>query len=320
MSWPSNAEVLQGIAKTSFYGALNALEGGLSYPTLCQVIDQNDLTQTYTSFGGVPEPRLMGYTQAGGGSRQVKSLGDFKLTGSVAEFETTVAVPRSVIETNAGEIPRITAQIAEKAQLFMERRFVATTLAGSTAGYDGVSLYNDAHPESGTNQDNNFTAAAAGTVPTTTFPTPTEIEQFLSRDIGLLKKFTDDAGTPVNAAVNRYICLVPATYEWTYRATLEPLKQEVAGYDVQGSMGRFRGMVTVMASPFVATEDRHYVFAAGTSTKAVALLKNRDWDFFTNIGTASDAWNINQTALFTAYARFEFIPWDWKRTFINVWT
>jgi hypothetical protein len=315
MAWPSNAEVLQGIAKTSFYGALNALEGGLSYPALCQVIDQADLTVTYTSFGGVPEPRLMGYTQAGGGSRQVKSLGDQKLTCTVAEFETTVAVPRSVIETNPAEIPRITSQIAEKAQLFMERRFTATMLTGSTAGYDGVSLYNDAHPESGTNQDNNLSSAAA----TGTKPTPAELEADLDTEIGALKGFTDDAGTPVNAAVRAYDILCPSTFAATYNVTLMPPAGPAVNFDASSVTGRYRGMFRVFDSPFIAA-SRHYLFARDTSTKAVALLKNRDWDFFTNIGTASDAWQINQTALFTAYARFEFYPWDWKRTVLQVWT
>lgn len=314
--WPVNAEVLAGIAKTSFYGSLNSLEGGLSYPELCQVIDQNDLTVTYTSFGGVPEPRQMGYTQASTGNRMAKGINDYKLACTVAEFETTVNVPRSVIETNPSEIPRITSQIAEKAQLFMERRFVATMLAGSTAGYDGVSLYNDAHPESGTSQDNNLTSAAA----TGTKPTTAELEADLDTEIGALKGFTDDAGTPVNAAVREFDILVPLTFEALYRSALEPLKGPIANYDSSSASGRYRGMFRVFGSPFVATADRHYLFARGASTKSVALLKNRDWDFFTNIGTASDAWNVGQTAVFTAYARFEFYPWDWKRTVLQVWT
>lgn len=320
MAWPINAEILQGIVKTSFYGALQTAEADLVYPKLCQTIAQEDLTVTYTSFGNVPEPRQMSGSVASSGTRQAKALKDYKLTGTVVEFETTASLPRSVVETNPSEIGRITEQMAQKCALFLDRRFIATALPASTAGYDGVSLYNDAHLESGTAQDNNRTAVAAGTVPTTTFPTAAELESALGVEIGALKGFTDDQGTPVNANISRYSIICPITYEYLYRTVLEPQKGQISGTDVSGGTGRFRGLFTVYASPFVATEDRHYLFGMRPGAFAVALLKNKDWEIKTNIGTDSDVWNMNQTALFMAYGRFEFYPWDWKTTLIEVWT
>ena len=318
MAWPANPEVLQGIAKTSFYGSLAAEEANRLYTKseLCMPIEQGDLTVTYTSFGNVPEPRLMSPTVAGGGSRQAKDMKDYKLVGTVAEFELTVTRPRAVVETNPGEIPRVTQQMAEKAALFMDRRFVATALPSSTVGYDGVSLYNDAHPESGTNQDNNLTSAAA----TGTKPTAAELEADLDLELLSLKGFTDDQGTPVNDGVSRYTVIVPLQFEYLYKSVLTPTKAQSPGLDISGGTGRYRGMVDVYASAFVATQDRHYLVAQKGGTAPVALLKNKDWEFKTNIGTDSDLWNYSQTALFYAYARWEFIPWDWKTTLIQVWT
>ncbi len=72
----------------------------------------------------------------------------------------------------------------------------------------------------------------------------------------------------------------------------------------------------VAAGPgFAGEQDRYEVLQ-----KAVALLKNKDWEIVDNINTDSDAWQINQTALIHSYARFEFIPWDWKGTIRQVWT
>lgn len=317
MAWPTNAEVLQGISKTSFFGALASQESMRIYPKLAMPIDQSDLTVTYTSFGNVPEPRQLSGTVASTGARQEKHLEDYTLQATVVEFETTVVVPRSVIETNPSEIPRITAQMAEKSSLFMDRRFVATALPSSVAGYDGVSLYNDAHPESGTNQDNNTTSVVASD---DTIPTAAELETRIDLDILALHTVTDDQGTPVNEGVDHYTILVPIAYKFLYKNVLEPAKNTLPGLDVSGGTGRFRGMFTVLGSSFVAAADRHYVFADKVGTKAVALMKNKQWDFKTNIGTASDLWNFSQKALFTAYARFEFFPWDWKITHRHVWT
>lgn len=316
-AWPINSEVLTGITKASFAKAMSTAEAGLTYPALTMPITQDQLTQTYTSFGNVPEPRQMGGSVASSGTSIGKSLKDYKLTATVVEFETTVIMPRAVIETNPEEIARITQQMAEKCAIAKERRFVATALPAATAGYDGVSLYNDAHPESGTSQDNNLTSAAA----TGTVPTAAELEADLITEITSLKGFTDDQLTPVNAAVSSFSILVPIGFEYLYRGVLEPLKGQIQGTDVSGGTGRFRGMFKVYASPFVATTDRHYLFANRPGSAAVAELKNKDWDIATNVGDdSSDRWRLGKEAVFTAYGRFEFYPWQWWTTIRQVWT
>lgn len=317
-NWPLNAEVLQGIAHTGFYGALASEESMRIYPRICQIIDQSDLSTTYTSFGNTPEPRQLSGSVASTGERQAYGMKDYKITGTVVEWEQTVEVPRSVIETNPGEIGRITSQMAQKASLFMDRRLVGTVLPAATAGYDGSALYSDSgHTETGTAQDNNL----AGTSATGTKPTAAEIESDMDTVLGTLKGFTDDRLTPVNEGVSRFIVLVPLSFEFLFKNTLEkPPVGSVPSVDASGATGRFRGMFDVIASAFVATADRHYIFTDRQDTKAVALLKNKPFEFVTNIGTDSDAWRHKQTAIFSSYARFEFIPWDWKTTCRVIYT
>ena len=313
---PLNAEVLQGIARTSFYGQVKSMEGRLIHPKLTTPITQEDLTVTYTSFGEVPEPRQLSGSVASTGERQAHGLGDFKMVGTVVEWEQTVEVPRSTIETNSSQIAIITARMARKAMIHMDRRFVTDVLPGSTAGYDGLSLYNDAHLESGTAQDNNVTSAAA----TGTAPIAAELEAQLDIEIAALEGFTDDKGTPANMGVEGYTILVPTAFRALYTGIVEPLKQQSPGLDVSGGTGRHRGLFSILSSPFVATADRHYTFADNPDTKAVALLKNKELEIVTNIGTDSDKWNHGQMAIFSSYARWEFIPWDWKVTMRQVWS
>jgi hypothetical protein len=313
-----NADTLRGIAHNAFYGELVAQEEKRIYPKICEVITQSDLTTVYTSFGATPEPRQLSGSQAASGERQAYGLKDYTITGTVVEWEQTVKIPRATIETNPDEIPRKMREMAAKASMFMDRRLVGTVLPAATAGYDGVGIYSAAHPESGTNQDNDLTAAAA----TGTAPTGAELEAALDVEIGTLKKFTDDRLTPVNEGVSKYFIVVPAAFEFLYKTVLMPanVSQTPPGLDVSGGTGRFRGMFTVLASAFVATDDRHYLITEDNGQRPVALLKNKDFEFTTNIGTDSDIWRLGQMAVFSSYARWEFIPWKWSSTLIEVWT
>ncbi len=317
MSLPVNAEVLQSIAKTSFYGALESQEQLRLYPQLSMPVTQDQLTTTYTSFGNVPEPRQLSGSVAAGGHRKARSLADYKLVGTVVEWEDTVPVPRSVIETNPAEIGRITQQMAEKASLFMDRQFV-TALAASTAGYDGVALIHDSHPESGTNQDNNWSTAVTGI--SATHPTSAEFETLFDVNYKDIKGFTDDQGTPVNEGVRKFHVICPLEFENHMRIVLGPINNAVPYFDVGGGTGRFRGMADVHGTAFITTQDRYYIIADKPSSRPIALLKNKDWEFKTNIGTDSDLWNLSQTAIFYAYARFVFVPWDWKTIGLQVVT
>lgn len=330
MGYPVNPELLQGIARGSFFAALQTQEAKRIYPKICTVVTQEMLTQTYVSFGGVPEPRQLSAGATGtGGARQAKQLGDFKMVGTVVEWEDTVMLPRAVIETNPAEIPRITADMAKKASLFMDRRLVATVLEDtSTAGYDTVALFSTAHPESGTNQSNlpSSVAAANGTK-----PTAAELESQLDANVASILGFTDDTGSPVNEGTESFYILVPTSFRFAYKAVLDPTVNIAAPYYDQSVVspatagtpgsGRFRGMFEVISSNFVSAADRHFIFAKDAGDGAVALLKNKDWDFASNVGdNSSDEWRLNQNAIFTAYARWQFIPWNWKNGLKQVWT
>jgi hypothetical protein len=96
--------------------------------------------------------------------------------------------------------------------------------------------------------------------------------------------------------------------------------QQIGGTDVSGGTGKYRGLFEVLPSAFRSAADRYFVVAKDTGAYPVALLKNKDFEFVTNIGTDSDMWLYSQMAVFSSYARFEFIPWDWKTTIRQVYT
>ena len=321
MGFPINSEVYSAIKHgiaDSFYGTILAEEPDYTYGKLCKPVDQDDLTATYTAWGGAPEPRQLSTALNGsgtGGGRQAKQLMDYKVTGSVVEWEQIIEIPRSVVETQPGLAAEKAAELARKALLFMDRRFVGTILDAATLGYDGDALYSTTHTESGTAQDNADTSAAA----TGTKPTVAELEAQLDLNVALLRLFTDDALTPVNATVKQYLMLIPVEFEPLYNISLGTSNMAHPGLDVSGATGRFKGMFEIVSSPFVPA-TRHYIFCKRPGYYPVALLKNKDWEVVDNINTDSDAWRLNQTALIHSYARFEFIPWDWKGTIRQVWS
>lgn len=311
-----NPETLSGIAHNSFYGELQEQEGKRIYPKICEIINQTDITTTYTTFGSPPEPRRLSGTQAATGARQAYGMKDYIIAGTVVEWEQTIEIPRATIETNPDEIPRQMRMMAAKASMFMDRRLIGTILNAATLGYDGVALISATHGESGTNQDNDFTDNIADPAA----PTGAELEAILGANIAFLKGVTDDRLTPVNEGASRFQVIMPNAAEFIYRSVLEPVQNQAqGGLDISGGTGKFRGMFEVLPSAFSGT-NRHYVFAADTGRKAVALLKNKDFEFKTNIGTDSDIWNLGQMAVFHSYARWEFIPWDWHAILYNALT
>ena len=164
-------------------------------------------------------------------------------------------------------------------------------------------------------------AAAVGIVPvaaTGTIPTAAELEAALITDMVALRDFTDDQGRPVNEGAAGFDILIPPEFEWIYKQVLDPTLSQQS-YDSSGITGRFRGMFNMKVSAYVAG-DRHYIFARNRVRKALGFYVKTDWDYFSNIGTESDAWRLGRQAVFTGYARFEFQPRDWKVTVRHVYT
>ncbi len=320
MPGPVNPELTQSIMRTDFFAAVEQAAQQRFYPKLSVPKTQTELTVVYPSLGSVPELRQVGGL-VGGGSRSAVILKDWKLTATLVPWEQTVWMARADAESMPNEVSAKASQMAAKGNKSIDRLF-CEALVATTAGYDTVSLINNAHPESGTNQDNARTTAAV----TATDPTAPEVEASLDEDIGVLKAFTDDQGTPLNEGIEKFTILCHPDHEFAIRTVTSPLMANQA-VDSSGVTGRYRGLADVIVSAYCTSTgktngvvDRMYVFANGVD-KAMAFCKLKDLEFNTNFRNEnSDAW-VQQLMLYmTSYGIFAFVPWRWSSVIQHIWS
>lgn len=312
---PINPEVTRDIVYNDFFDALENAQTQRFYPRLSVEKTQGEITTVYPSFGSVPEPTQVGGI-LGGGPDPATILKDWKVTATVFPWRQTVLFDRLVAETKGAEISEKSRQMAFKAMKGMDKILCQALVNTTVTGYDAVSLFNTAHPESGANQSNKISVDIA----TPTAPTAAEVETALNTALPKLKGFTDDQGTPVNEGITKVIALVPETFEFAFRTVVSPLMTQQA-VDSSGVTGRFRGLVDVIISAYASstgatsgTKDRFWLFAEPSESvaRALALCRVMDWSFNSNIGDeSSDQWNKGEGYLYS-YAAHAYIPWNWQ--------
>lgn len=96
------------------------------------------------------------------GERQIQNLKEYGATIVNKPYELTIGVDRDDIEDdNLGVYAPLMAEMGRQAAKWPDQLLVAAMQAGtSTAGFDGVNFFSNAHPLSGSNQSNNFTTTA----------------------------------------------------------------------------------------------------------------------------------------------------------------
>ena len=303
--YTQNAEILQGLYRTSFFDNFSSGQSARFYSKLAKDMPQEQTTVTWTSFGSVPEPVQLSGTTATGGIPRATPLNDFKLATTVQEYKVTVPMARSVAEDNPADAQGMVGKLGGKASFRYDREFMSCLTSSTLLGYDGKVVYSTTHAESGTNQDNARTATGSGTI------TAAEMEVGITAAVAGLQSFTDDQLTYVNEGVNHFTILCNPL-QWAMINNLVNPSFQNQSIDSSGGSGKFRGMFTVIASALVTTKV-HYIFADG-GDPAVGFFHKTDWDITSNMYTDSDLWKLHNTAMFTGFARFAFYPWNWKAT------
>lgn len=314
MGYPTNPNLLRRINRDSFFEELDMASAERIYPAISERVEQETSSVIRVGMGGVPKPTQIGGSTAGTSAAIAKQMKDYQQTTTVVPWDLTVDMPREMVEDLPEEVARLGREHGNSASAFFDERAIAQLDSTTALGYDGVALYSTVHPESGTNQDNAKTSPAA----TGTKPTAAELEVQLEVNLPALRLFTDDQGHFVNEGVKKFTILIPPDYEWIYNLVLNPNLSQQA-IDSSGVTGKFRGMFDIVVSGYVPA-TRHYIFAQNRIKKALGYYVKTPWNYFSNIGTESDAWNFNHTALFTGYARFEFLPRAWNTTLRHVWS
>jgi hypothetical protein len=314
MPGPINVNLQRRINKEAFYAEIEASRNERCWPRFAERITQDAASVIRPGFGSIPKPTQMSGSTAGMSSAQLKGLKDYSYTTTVVEWDLSVAMKRSLLEDNMEEAGRVGRLHGQSASVYFDERAISQLDSTTALGYDGKALYVADHDESGTDQDNDRTT----NIGVVAKPTATELETALEDNLPALRDFTDDQGRPVNEGVSRFMILIPPEYEWIYRLALDPNLRDQA-IDSSGVTGKFRGLFDIKVSAYV-TADRHFIFAQNRTRSALGLYVKTDWDYFSNIGTDSDAWRLGRQAVFTGYARFEFAPMDWKTTVRHVYT
>jgi hypothetical protein len=321
--WPVNSALNSDILQADFFESVERAEKARFYGRLSTQKTVTEITNTFPSFGSVPEIRQLSGI-SGGGTRQPVLLKDWSMTATVFEWEQTVPITRLIAESKSEAVRAKTQQIATKAMKGMDRVFCQALNSTTALGYDGVAITSTAHPESGTSQSNLVTGANI-TLPAMT---AAEAEAALLAAIPAIKAFVDDQGTPVNEGISRFIVLCPLTFEIAMKLVVDPTLSNQA-IDSSGITGRFRGQVEVIGSAYATatglpggTVDRFWVFPVDDfgGSGAVALTTLADWQFNSNIGNDnSDDWN-NGMGYLRSWAAFVFAPWNWHSVMCHILT
>lgn len=311
--WPSNSELTKAIIEDDFYSSVERSQNVRFYPRLSAEKTMAQISEAFTSMGSVPEIRQMSGI-IGGGPRLGVPLKDWVVNATAVEWEQTIPIRRIVAQSKPEMVRSKVSQTASKAVKGLDRTFCQALISTTALGYDGIALFSASHPESGTNQTNTSSTAAA----TGTNPTAAEMEASLVTAVGQLLGVTDDQGTPVNEGVGRYTMLVHPTMLFTARTvTSEAMSQQAV--DSSGVTGKFRGLIEVIPSAYCTstgltggTVDRAFLFAEGADEFALARGVVADWQVNTNIGDeGSDDWNKGEGWV-RSWSAFIYFPWQWQ--------
>jgi len=315
MAWPVNTPVTSGIIQDDFYASLENAATKRVYPQLSVTKDQTDITETYASFGSVPEPRQMSGLQ-GGGAKEAVLLKDWTIVATMFEWEQTVYFRRLVAQSKGQQVRDKAVQLAFKAQKGLDRTFMQGLASTTALGYDAIALFSASHGESGASQTNLLTSAGGGGGAATT---ASQVEAALVTGTAQLLAVVDDQGTPINDGVDHFTALVHPTQYYAFKTVTSPLMSNQS-VDSSGVTGKFRGTVDVIVSAYVTTTGltggattRAYLFANPDSIpeRTMALCRLADWQFNDNIGNEnSDDWNKGEGYL-RSWAAFAWVPWRW---------
>lgn len=137
------------------------------------------------------------------GSKAIKDLRAYVLSGTVKPYEATIGLDRLQVEADkTGAVANILRGFLASAREGIEKVLVDQFLANTELGYDGVSLLNSSHPHSNSTGNNLTTSALSPT-------TYKAARQAMSL-------FSDEDGRPLNIRPT-HLLVGPASY----RAALE---------------------------------------------------------------------------------------------------
>lgn len=314
----TQSRVLRQTAEGSFLQGIGEITPAVDVRAFMGTENTNKVQMDAGFFGASPFP--VEWT----GSRQHRNLKSYTQSITPRKWELTIDFDVPTYEDDqTASAARTGAKMAAAAQAYYIKRFsqIIEAGTGTTLGtpYDGLSLYNDAHAESGSSQDNSFTSAAA----TGTQPTAAELESALDSDFQTVLAYTDDQGKPIGGSITDWTLMVPPAYAKVFGVVCGTNGSmggaQALTADSTGATGIFRG-IPVVVNPYLTNVDRFYAFNRNTPPPTV-LVQRKPWSFdVRDKASGSDYARDNDVMVFEADARFEVGYGYWAGTFVHIFT
>jgi len=316
----TNSAILRKTATGAFYTSLAARAANLNIARFLSVDSTTAINKDYGWYGALPLPRE--WT----GARNHVALKSYTDTITPKKWELTIDVDAETMEDDqTGQLSNVAGALGVKAAEHMAKRFTEVLEAGVAGSidtaYDGQFFFDGDHAESGTNQDNDFTSAAA----TGTDPTASEMETAVGDAIEAMTAFTDDQGNPHDPSNNGFVVMIPPSFLAAAHTVMGP-NGSLGGAaaltaDATGVTGIFRGTEYVV-NPYLAAADSIYILRPGMPGGVGPFIAvNRvPWRFDTFTPADSQQANENDVATYAARARYEIGYGDWRAASVHIFS
>jgi phage major head subunit gpT-like protein len=232
-------------------GWVNSL--GMYIPT-----DQE--TEKHRWLGMAPVMRLWE------GGRQAHKPNAYGIDVTNELYEGTIDIPVQDIQRDkTGKVMNYIDDLVRRANNHWNK--LASDLidaAESTVCYDGQFWVDTDHAESGSNQSNDISFAAA----TGTTPTVTEMVDAILDNIKTMYSFVDDQGEPINQDASNFLVMVPLTY---WAVAQKAVKQELIASGETNVLGKSDFSLSVVMNPRLSWTTKMMCFATDTGTKSMIL-------------------------------------------------
>lgn len=185
----TNALLLEKGLRAEFLKAFNNGESPADIMPAIMETKSSAKSEKYGWLGEVPQLRVWK------DERQLSGLADYEYELANIDYEATLKIDKNVMEDDQlGAVKLRVRDLAARAKTHPRKLFFDGLVAGTTAlCYDGQAFFSNAHPESGTSQDNLLGYTVAGSVPTVA-----ELKTGFTAARAAMRAFTDDQGEPRN--------------------------------------------------------------------------------------------------------------------------
>jgi hypothetical protein len=188
-----------------FYATLEQDIGNTWVPSITNMFDSNQESETYKWLGQAPQMREWV------GGRQAKGFSENGITIVNKTFEATLEVLVDEIRRDkTGQVMVRVRELAQRTNGHWAKLLSSLIIGGESAlCYDGQYFFDTDHSEGDSGSQSND---ISNDITTTTAPTAGEMETSILKAIQAILSFKDNEGEPLNENAREFLCMVPVPY------------------------------------------------------------------------------------------------------------